>query len=97
MIRSLIWWTSPLRELFAEFQAALAPGDVFPPGLGRQGVRVWRGPVPAVALGDILDAGLDFRGERDDIALVIDDAVADGCIDVAVGVITEQPPQRLRA
>ncbi len=81
-------------ELPAKLQAAGAAGDVLAPRLGGQCIRVAGGLVPTLAPGDVLDARLDIHGQRNDVALPVDDAMAYGRVDVAVGVVAEQAPEK---
>jgi hypothetical protein len=79
-------------QLLADVETALAAGDMLAPGFSGQCIRIFSGPVPAVALGYILDAGRDVFRQGNSLALFVNDAVADGGIDVAVGIVAEQPP-----
>ena len=85
-------------QLGVDLLVAAAAGDVLAPGLGGEGVCVRGRLVPAAALGDVVKASGDSRGQRLFcvqflvVVGVVGNAVADGLVEVAVGVILEQLP-----
>ena len=85
-------------QLGIDFFVAAAAGDVLAPGLGGEGVCVRGRFVPAAALGDVVEAGGDvgrqglFGVQFLVVVNVVGDAVADGFVEVAVGVFLEQTP-----
>ena len=88
-------------ELAPDLGVAAAAGHDLAPCLGGQGVVVGRGAVPAAAHGYVVDAGVDVGGSLEGsveagrilgVARVPGDAVADGGIDIAVGVFLQQTP-----
>ncbi len=74
-------------QLRAQFEAARAAGDMLAPGLGGQGVASWR------RAGSSRHAARHRRCQRRCPAAIRRvNARADGLVDVAVGVVAEQPP-----
>jgi len=89
-------------ELLAELQAAVAAIDVFPPGLGDEPQRVsGRGLLEVVTVvahtgAWIVHARLHIVwqfGFGNDRSVFMDHPMTDSGVDVAVGVIAQQPPK----
>ena len=85
-------------EFGVDFLIALATGNVLAPRFSRQGILRWGRLVPAIALGDIVQASGDlfrqvaFFGEFCVVVHVVSDAVAHRFVEIPIRGVRQQPP-----